>query len=55
MFVTGLHNEKKLDTKTAGIIGLDFGLEDIISTIFKVEQGPNFHIMREKVNILSSF
>ena len=55
MFVIGLYNEKRLDPKATEIIGLDFGLEEILFSIFKVEQGPNFHIMRETVNFLTYF
>lgn len=55
MFLIGLYNDKRLDPKATEIIGMDFGLEEILSSIFKVEQGPNFHITREKVKILTSF
>lgn len=39
MFGIGLYKEKRLDLV---IIPLDFGLEEILSSIFKVEQGPPF-------------
>lgn len=55
MLVIRLYNEKRLDMKTTEIIGLDFRLEETLSSIIKIERGPNFHIMRKKVNLLTSF
>ena len=37
MFVTGLQHEKRIDPKATEIIGLGFGLEEILSSIFKEE------------------
>lgn len=51
----GLYNEKRLDPKATEIIGLDFGLEKIQSSILKVEQRPKYHIISEKMNVLPSF